>query len=413
VLEALAKVGALNVFGHPSQVLLGLDDAADRGQQLQRERESPQIGMFADAITPEAIERPLPDVPEAPVRERLRWEKELLGLYLSEHPMGEVADRVGEFVTAYSGDLKDETLDGQRLVIGGIVTGVRSIITKTKSAMAVATLEDLQGTIEVVVFPKLYEQTAPTWREGTILLVAGRVDHRGEEVSLLADLVVEWDGAVARGPEAFARDVAAGDRGSFRRRPPGVNGTGNGNGNGHPSVARDPVAVGPGRPVAVGEASPGTQPVQRVSPLRPDAIVDPPAASLPAIRPADPISTYAQPPDDSAFRADDHDEPALPDEARAAAMGAASAPTRPVDAGPGNTLHVHFREGPSDRLFDAMRTFRSLLRERPGDTPVVVHVEIGGTNGLPMSLRPVAYDAELVAEIRRRLGDGAVDLQLA
>jgi len=60
-----------------------------------------------------------------------------------------------------------------------------------------------------------------------------------------------------------------------------------------------------------------------------------------------------------------------------------------------------------------MRAFRALLRERPGDTPVLVHVEVGGTAGLPMSLRPVAYDAELVAEVRRRLGEGTVELQLA
>jgi DNA polymerase-3 subunit alpha len=429
VLEALAKVGALNVFGHPARILLGLEDAMDRGQQLQRERESPQIGMFADAITPEAIERPLPDVPEAPVRERLRWEKELLGLYLSEHPMGEVADQVGDFVTAYSGDLKDESLDGQRLVVGGIVTGVRSIITKTKSSMAVATLEDLQGTIEVVVFPKLYELTGPTWQEGQILLVAGRVDHRGEETSLLADLVWEWDAAVAKGAETFAREVAAGDRGSFRRRtPPGGsgplagngtsrNGHQNGNGNGH-EAPRAPVPVGPGQPapavagVAVGADRAAPQPT-RVSPLRPDAIVEPVAAAFPPIRPAAPVPTYTEPPDAEAFHRDDHEEPALPEEAQRAALSAAAAPTRPLDARPGQVLHVRFREAPAERLFEAMRAVRALLRERPGDTPVVVHVEVAGASGLPMALRPVAYDAELLAEVRRRLGEGVVELQLA
>ena len=82
----------------------------------QRDRVSGQTSLF-DLGAEEAtvFERPLPSVSEAPVRERLRWEKELLGLYLSEHPMGEIADRVGEFVTAYSGDLREESLDGQRL----------------------------------------------------------------------------------------------------------------------------------------------------------------------------------------------------------------------------------------------------------------------------------------------------------
>src|SRR4029077_7170266 len=95
------------------------------------------------------MKRRLPTVPEAPVRERLRWEKELLGLYLSEHPMGEVADRVGGFVTAYSGDRKDESPGGERLVCAGIVVGSRTVITRTRSTMAVVTLEDLQGSIEV------------------------------------------------------------------------------------------------------------------------------------------------------------------------------------------------------------------------------------------------------------------------
>ena len=138
--------------------------------------------------------------------------------------MGEIAGQVGQFVTAYSGDLRDESLDGQRIVVAGIVTGFRTVITKTKSTMGVATVEDLQGTIEIVVFPRLYEQTVGTWAEGAILLVAGRVDHRGEEVSLLADLVTDWDGAVSNGPEAFAREVAAGDRGRPPRRQPAPTG---------------------------------------------------------------------------------------------------------------------------------------------------------------------------------------------
>ena len=97
--------------------------------------------------------------------------------------------------------------------------------------MAIVTVEDLQGSIEVVVFPRLYEQTRPVWIDGRILLIAGRIDHKGEEISLLADLAVDWDDAVAQGPDAFAREVAAGDRGGRRRPAVGVAGPGtNGNG---------------------------------------------------------------------------------------------------------------------------------------------------------------------------------------
>jgi hypothetical protein len=366
------------------------------------------------------LERPLPSTPEAPVRERLRWEKELLGLYLSEHPMGEVADRVGDFVTAYSGDLKsDETLDGQRLVIGGIVVASRTVVTRARSTMAVVTLEDLQGSIEVVVFPKLYEQTVGTWTEGTILLVAGRVDHRGEEVSLLADLVTDWEGALARGPEAFGAEVAAGDRGRGPRRGPagpsggfGRNEFGSGNGNGHVPesapigvpVMAQPVPVMAGRD----EIRPG---VPRVSPLRagtqPTDAGAAPVAVLPPIAPAEPIGTYGETTSD--------DEPALPDEARARAADAATAPTPPLDASPGAVLHVRFTGAAgTDRIVGAMEAFRGLLVERPGATRVILHLPAaGGGSALPMELRRgVAYDSELLAEVRRRLGEGIVELSL-
>jgi hypothetical protein len=328
--------------------------------------------------------------------------------------MGEVAEQVGQFVNAYSGDLKDESLDGQRLVVGGIVTGFRTIITKAKSTMGVATLEDLQGTIEVVVFPKLYEQTVGIWREGSILLVAGRVDHRGEEVSLLADLVMEWDSAIAAGPEAFGRQVAAGDRGSFRRRGAGGNGQPNGASNGHrpdPQPVRDPVAVGPGMPASVG-ASLTAAPV-RVSPLRTDAAaLGAATAPLPPIAPAEPIPTWGEPVEPASLLVEEPDEPALPDEARAKAAGAAAAPTEPLDPGAGRVLHVKFAVAAGDRVVPAMEAFRQLLRDRPGGTRVVLHLP--GRDGGEMELRRgVAYDAELLAEVRRRLGDGVVELRLA
>ena len=77
-------------------------------------------------------------------------------------------------------------------------------------------------------------------------------------------------------------------------------------------------------------------------------------------------------------------------------------------------LNVRFvREAGTDRLVSAMQAFKAVLRERPGGTRVVVHVPAPGGSALPMELRGVAYDAELVAELQRRVGDGVIDLQLA
>jgi hypothetical protein len=109
------------------------------------------------------------------------------------------------------------------------------------------------------------------------------------------------------------------------------------------------------------------------------------------------------------------DEPALPEEARSRAALAAASSTAPVEIGdPGDVLHVRFAGAPAQRLVLAMEAFRQVARERPGETRVIVHVPAPGGQALPMELRTgVAYDAELLAEIRRRLGDGVVQLSVA
>ncbi len=409
VLESLARVGALAAFGHPAQILAGLDDAVNAASATQRDRISGQVSLFELAAgDPTLLDAPLPQVTEAPTRERLRWEKELLGLYLSDHPLKEIAEAIGPYVTAYSGDLRDESLDQQRVVVGGIVTGVRTVITKARATMAIATVEDLQGSIEVVVFPRLYETTRATWIEGRILLVSGRVDHKAEEVSLLADLAMDWDEATTHGPAAFAANVATvdrgrgrssnaergpnGDRSGWRRDPPGAAD--------RPPMATpvvgQPIAVGPGQPVRVGD------PV-RVSPLRGGSR----PVALPPIEPGEPLSGEFV---ELESIGPEIDEPALPDEARNRAQAAANAPTAPTEANPSQVLHVRFSGGAAAER--TMEELRGLIRSRPGGTRVVLHVPGGRGGELPMELRSgVAYDAELLAEVSRRLGSG-VELQL-
>ncbi|MFL5755645.1 MAG: hypothetical protein ACJ77N_05025, partial [Chloroflexota bacterium] len=246
------------------------------------------------------------------------------------------------------------------------------------------------------------------------------------EVSLLADAVWDWDVAVASGPEGFARAVGQlGDRGG-RRRPGGSNGNGsnghgsNGNGAaGARQAAPRPEPIGaavaaPPRTDAIAGA-PGGAPVTeqtpvRVSPLRGGAVA--PDPSLPRVAPATPVPTYVEPTDLAAL-GPEQDEPALPDEARAVEAAAQEAPSTPLELTGGAVLHVRFvRAASSERVVAAMETLLAVRRERPGSTPMVVHVPAPGGRTEEFPLRGIAYDAELLAEVRRRIGDGVVELGL-
>jgi DNA polymerase-3 subunit alpha len=114
-------------------------------------------------------------VPAVSPRERLAWEKEALGVYLSDHPFQEAARWLRTRVTATTASLSEET-GSEKVTLAGVLSGVRRILTKKRETMVVAQLEDLHGTIEVVVFPRTLERTAELWQDDAIVIVEGRLD---------------------------------------------------------------------------------------------------------------------------------------------------------------------------------------------------------------------------------------------
>jgi DNA polymerase-3 subunit alpha len=121
---------------------------------------------------------PLPDIPEVPRKEMLAWEKELVGFYVSEHPLQQVAASLDGTVTAFCGEI-DEEMAGQKVIIAGVVTWIHPHTTRNGNPMAFVNLEDLRGSVEVIVFPNVYEKTRELWQEDKILVVRGKVDTKG------------------------------------------------------------------------------------------------------------------------------------------------------------------------------------------------------------------------------------------
>jgi DNA polymerase-3 subunit alpha len=392
VLESLIKAGALRSLGGAGGLLARLDVALDTAARHQRDVAAGQGTLFdlfaapPQQATPAALVEGAPSVPdedEIPQRERLRWEKELLGLYLTEHPLGEITAVLPEYVTAYSGDLAEED-DQARVTLGGILQGVRRVITRAGSTMLVANLEDLQGTVEVVVFPKVFAETANAWAEDAVVLISGRVDHRDDEAKLLCEAVHAWDDAVRMGPVAFSAErdrlLRGRGRGGWGGNRPGPNGSGGNGGNG--GNAGNGHASAPSPAIAVPMAQPSTEPVavgvtgEVVSPVKAGAMG---ASSAAAVDARSPVMER-------------EDDPPAPAEAV------------PLPATPSGvaTVEVAFESGaPMERLLPAIEAVTELLRGHPGPLPVLLEVPVAGARRQIRLPERVAWDDRLGDDLRR------------
>lgn len=192
-LECLVKAGALDGFGRRGQILAVLERLMAFSGSHHQAAQAGQMSLFGSSLPvagPAALGQ-LPEVAENP-REDLAAEKELIGLYLSDHPLQRLADAVHDAVTTLIGDI-DAAMNGRPVAIAGMVKDLRVITTKKGQPMAFVKLEDLQGAIEVTVFPRLFAESRELWKPDAILQVAGKVESRDERVQVIADLVRPFD----------------------------------------------------------------------------------------------------------------------------------------------------------------------------------------------------------------------------
>jgi len=198
-LECLIKAGALDSFGRRSQLLAVLDRMMAVSQTAHQARDVGQMTLFdlGDAFAAGeggAGLAPLPDVPDIPHRDQLAWERELMGAYLSEHPLHRLAgalEQAAADALVLCGQI-DASMSGQAVILAGMVTSARVITTRKGDLMAFVQLEDLQGSVEVVVFPRVYEETAALWVEDTLVLVRGKVEMRNDRVQVIAESATEY-----------------------------------------------------------------------------------------------------------------------------------------------------------------------------------------------------------------------------
>jgi DNA polymerase-3 subunit alpha len=193
-LESLIKVGTLHPFGKRSQLLPIADRIISLSANTHNAKDVGQMSLFGETtgvqmMAEETLLSAKTDAPEASQKEILAWEKDLVGVYVSEHPLTRVESRLSDVISGYVGALGEET-PGQQVVVTGIVQRVHRHITKKGNEMAFVTLEDVQGSCDVVVFPSVWEDTKDLWLPEGIVVVSGKVDSsKGEEPNLLCSWV--------------------------------------------------------------------------------------------------------------------------------------------------------------------------------------------------------------------------------
>ncbi|NTV51942.1 MAG: DNA polymerase III subunit alpha [Candidatus Firestonebacteria bacterium] len=196
VLESLIKAGALDDFAvSRSALLTQLPQSLAQGQKRQAERDLGQGSLFG------ATQESAPDVKQAGPGDtenvRLQHEKEVLGFYFSGHPLAQFQELLATFRTARTVDLASRT-EGKTEIVGGMVVGVRRSLTKRKEAMVRFSLEDLEGMVEVIVWPDLVGKHGAYLAKDAMLLVTGRVDRSGDESKLVAADIIPLEEAYAR-----------------------------------------------------------------------------------------------------------------------------------------------------------------------------------------------------------------------
>ena len=188
-MEALIKAGSFDAFAERGQLLANLEKLLEIARENNKNGSSKQIGLFASMPTAGSNNIKLDAATAATNFEKLSWEKELLGLFVSSHPLNDFKKL---FETKTTAILKiDSSWVDKKVVLGGIISNVKKIITKNGKPMLFIKLEDLTGRAEVVIFPNLLERNPTALQENKIVFVAGHVDDRNGEIKIVADDVQE------------------------------------------------------------------------------------------------------------------------------------------------------------------------------------------------------------------------------
>ncbi|MBI4125150.1 MAG: DNA polymerase III subunit alpha, partial [Deltaproteobacteria bacterium] len=198
VLESLVKCGAFDFTGaRRSQLMAVLDQAMQAGNKRQRERSSGQFSLL-DRMAPSqegnGAGEKLPQIEDWPERQRLQFEKEALGFYLSGHPLAQFEKLLAQYSSADCQTV-NQLPDKREVRVGGMAAAIRETTTKKGERMGFVALEDMKGTVDVVVFPECYKQSYALLKSEKPVLVIGQIDEGEDRNKIIAKEILPLEEA--------------------------------------------------------------------------------------------------------------------------------------------------------------------------------------------------------------------------
>ena len=208
--ESLVKAGAFDQFGDRGQLLFNLDTILAYGSKMQKEAESGQVNLFGEALS-ESVAAALQldaSAPKIDEKEALQWERELLGLYLSKHPL----DGFDDYLREHAVEISKVTtaMDNKKVTIGGVISAKREITTKNGAKMAFVTIEDKSGDLELIVFPNAYNESPQTWELDAVVIATGKINTKDREGRATDEIKVLVDEAKVVSDEELANHEPTG-----------------------------------------------------------------------------------------------------------------------------------------------------------------------------------------------------------
>ena len=188
-LESLIKAGVFDKMAERNQLLSNLEKLLDYARENQKTKINGQQGLFEGTTFNNKIH--FQAATPASEKEKLTWEKELLGLFISSHPLNGFEKVLEKKVTAISKVLNDGFKRNVRVKIGGIISNIKKIITKTGKPMLFIKIEDLSSKMEVVVFPSMVEKNPVIFQENKIVMVSGRLDSKDGVPKIICEEIME------------------------------------------------------------------------------------------------------------------------------------------------------------------------------------------------------------------------------